>query len=391
MLTFRENCIKCLFMTKTCYDIFVVGSGPVGSFTAFRLADKGFNVCLVDQKSKNGDGVVCAGVISKKTFKKYDLPTESILSRIDSFTFISPLGQRLEYTHPDIFAYVVDRSLFDQNLHNQARRFGVQIKLSTKVKKIEEDGQYYKIYTNKKIYSARAVVLATGINYSLQRQLGMGQPPNFLQGAQVEIPLSTLPSKIEIHLGREFAPGSFAWIVPLGNHCARVGLLVRSRSREYLKKMLEQRIGIPEIGNYIQKIKVKPIAFGPIKKSIRNRIIAVGEAAGQIKTTTGGGISFGLLCAEIAVEALNKSLKNGNPLVDYETHWRTALRPELEIGTQVRKIAIQLNDRAIERLFTFVKNNHFWVRLLLPKINFDFHSDLLFYCLKSFDSVLKWS
>jgi len=87
------------------YDVVVVGAGPVGSYTAYRLADYGLSVCLIDKKKEIGKDVICAGVISKRAFKKFDLPGEAILSRIDSATFFSPSGKRLEYNSNDVFGH----------------------------------------------------------------------------------------------------------------------------------------------------------------------------------------------------------------------------------------------------------------------------------------------
>ncbi|MEO0142767.1 MAG: hypothetical protein ABIL15_05375, partial [candidate division WOR-3 bacterium] len=239
------------------------------------------------------------------------------------------------------------------------------------------------------IYYARSVVIATGIDYNLQVQTGLGKPDKFLHGAQIELPLSLDNSRIEIHLSQKFAPGSFGWIVPSGKNWARVGLLVDNQPRLYLKRMLEERIDGCAICNLKKELKTKLIANGPIKRSVKGRIIAVGEAAGQIKTTTGGGISFGLLCSEIAVDKMTRVLKGKGKLEDYEMTWRSILKPEFDIGREIRLISHKLSDEALERLFSFVKKNRFWVKFLLPKINFDFHSDLLSFCLRSFSLVLR--
>lgn len=376
-------------MRKKCYDVFVIGGGPIGIYTAYQLANRGFKVCLAEKKRSIGDGVICAGVVSKQVFENHNLPAESILSRIDSFVFVSPSGEKLGYIHPDIFAYVINRKIFDQGLARLARRFGVSFKLSSFIKKIEEDGRYYKIYTDRNFHYTRAVVIATGVNYQLQEKIGMGKPNSFFEGAQIELSLSTNPSTIEIHLGQKFAPGSFGWIAPIDRNYARVGVLVEKNGKDYLLNMLTERIGLLNSDIKLGQLKTKPIAYGPIKRSVRGRVIAVGEAAGQVKTTTGGGISYGLLCSEIAADRLSRVLKNGSGLVDYEMLWRSALQSEFDIGMEVRRIAQRLSDETIEKLFQFVKKNRFWVKLLLPKINFDFHSDMLSYCLKSFNIVLK--
>lgn len=369
------------------FDVVIVGAGPIGSYTAYQLADKGFAVCLLDKKERIGENVICAGVIGKEAFKKYDLPSDSILSRIDSFTFISPWGQRLEYYHPDVFAYVVSRKRFDKGLFKLAQRFGVSAHLNQRVTKIVEAANYNTVVCGKNVYQGKFVVLATGVEYALQTKMGMGSPPQFLFGSQIELPKPINPSNIEIHLGQHFAPGSFGWIVPVNHKFSKIGVIVAQRGKHWLLQMLKDRfnVGIKQDG-----VKIKPIAFGAIKKSVHNKILAVGEAAGQTKTTTGGGIFYGLLCSEIAVDKLHRSLKNNNnSLNDYEVAWQSALSSEFNIGMKLRKVAGSIDDETIERLFSFVKRNRFWVQLLLPRINFDYHSNMLFFCLESFRHLFR--
>ena len=108
-----------------------------------------------------------------------------------------------------------------------------------------------------------------------------------------------------------------------------------------------------------------------------------------MKTTTGGGIFYGFLCSEIAVDKLTGTLRDGKDLRDYEVTWHSALASELDIGVRLRKIASTLKNKDIENLFDFVKKHRFWVDLLVPRINFDYHSSFIYFCLKSFSSLLK--
>ena len=376
---------------KKPYDVIVVGAGPIGSYTAYQLADKGFDVCLLDEKKEIGKDVICAGVIGKEAFKRYDLPTESIVSRIDSISFISPQGQRLEYTPRDVLAYVVKREIFDKGLISLAHKCGVDVYLNRQVTDIKQSSKFYIVISKRAKFRGKAVVLATGINYDLHTKIGIGKPRKFLYGSQIEIPLSFSQSNIEIHTGKSFAPGSFGWIIPAGDNVSKVGVIVRRRGKKWLQRMLEKRIkfSVSKLKN--NELKVKPIAYGPIKRSVKGNILAVGEAAGQVKTTTGGGIFYGLLCSEIAVDRLTKTLRNGHNLQDYEVTWRSALISELDIGQHLRKIAARLDDEEIESLFSFVKKNRFWVQLLIPRINFDYHSNLIFFCIKSFGHLLGFT
>ena len=370
------------------YDVVVIGAGPVGSYTSYLLAQKGFKVCLMDKKKKIGEGTICAGVIGKKAFLRYDLPVDSIVSEIDSISFFSPSGQKLEYEPEEVFAYVVDRDILDHRLFLKAKKIGVDTYLKHRVNDISGVSPFYSVKSGSITYQAKAVVIATGVDCRLHAKAGLGQPREYLYGSQIDLPVSRSPSRIEVHIGRDFAPGSFGWLIPYRGNLSRVGVLLARRGKTWLKKLVEQRLGTADKID-MKDIQLKPIAYGPIKKSAHGGILAVGEAAGQVKTTTGGGIHYGLLCAEIAVDKLTGTLTYGYSLNDYDVAWRSALVAELDIGMNLRSIAAKLSDHDIDNLFSFVKQNRFWVELLVPRIDFDYHSDVIYFCMKSFGHLLK--
>ncbi|MBE0434119.1 NAD(P)/FAD-dependent oxidoreductase [candidate division WOR-3 bacterium] len=373
---------------KRRYDIVVVGAGPVGSYTAYLLAQKSFKVGIVEKKDGVGDGVLCTGVIGTKAFDRFDLPGESVVTKIDSAVFFSPSGQKLLYEPNEVFACVVDRDVFDQRLLRKAVESGVDAFFRHRVSDIEYNGSYCSVKTRGSVYHARAVVVATGVDYCLHDRLGFGRPDGFLYGSQVDLSVPSLPSRVEVHIGQDFAPGSFGWIVPFRNGSSRIGVIVQKEGKVWLRNLIAKRVGkIPPV--QACDIRVKPIACGPVKRSSKDRVLVVGEAAGQVKTTTGGGIYYGLLCAEIAADCIEKNLRSGCRLDDYEVAWRSALAAELDIGRNLRSLALKLSDQDIERLFTFAKQNRFWVELLIPRIDFDYHSDVIFYCMKSFSHLLQ--
>ncbi|GAF84789.1 unnamed protein product, partial [marine sediment metagenome] len=105
----------------------------------------------------------------------------------------------------------------------------------------------------------------------------------------------------------------------------------------------------------------------------------VGNAAGQVKPTTGGGIYFGLLCAEIAVNTLHRGLANDDlsarRLAGYERGWRRKLGRELEIDYYARKFYQRLSDQQIDRIFDIIKSHGIDEALLKAKdLSFDWHS-----------------
>ena len=148
---------------------------------------------------------------------------------------------------------------------------------------------------------ARACVLACGANYRFNRQLGLGVPRAFVQSAQLEQPFDG-PDGVEVHLGREVAPGGFAWLVPFerdGRPHARLGLMCRlARAR---RASGSSRRGcapgsMPAASWPEPRLKILPL--GPVSRTYGTRLLAVGDAAGLVKPTTGGGIYYSLISGQ---------------------------------------------------------------------------------------------
>ncbi|MDI6814873.1 MAG: hypothetical protein QMC90_02150, partial [Dehalococcoidales bacterium] len=112
------------------------------------------------------------------------------------------------------------------------------------------------------------------------------------------------------------------------------------------------------------------------------RLVVVGGAAGQVKPTTGGGIYYGLLCADIAANNLHRALESGDlsarGLASYEREWRRKLRRELKIGYWARKFYERLSDRQIDWIFDIIKSNGIDEALLKAKdLSFDWHGEVV--------------
>jgi len=365
------------------YDVVVVGGGPIGSYTASQLAEQGFEVGLFEEDDEVGKDVICTGVIGTEAFKRFNLPQASIIREIKSITFFSPSFLTFDYTPPDTFAYVVDRGIFDSTILEWARDKGVEVHSGRQVHRIKINENMAEAEVGNEDSSqtvqTRVIVLATGIKYQLHKTLGLKPPPAFLQGVQVETEVKDL-SHTEIYMGSEVSPGSFAWAVPLNHQRARIGLLTRKRGAFYLNNFLKSRFK-ERINEPNPKILQKSIAHGPVQGSVNDRVLAVGEAAGQVKTTTGGGIYYGLLCSEIAAGVLKQSLHKGDlgyrQLVKYENLWKSKLGGEFRAGLWARKIMGKLSDQQIDNIFKFFREKAYVRRLLEKKVNFDYHSALI--------------
>jgi len=365
------------------YDVVVVGGGPIGSYTAYQLAELGFKVILIEEDDEVGKDIICTGVIGTEAFQRFNLPQRSIISEIKSITFFSPSLVAIDYAPCSTLAYVVDRSLFDKDILEQAKREGADVHLGRKVYGINTYEDFVEAEYRNKDYAgkirAKAVVIATGIKYQLHRSLGLGVPASFIQGAQTEIEARGI-SGTEIYIGKKISPGAFAWTVPLGNGRARIGVLSEKKGVFHLEEFLKKKFA-EKIKQENPHIVQKRIACGAAKRSVKDRIIVVGEAAGQVKTTTGGGIFYGLLCSEIAVDVLQECFSKGDlserRLVKYEKLWKSKLGKELRMGFWMRKVMKRLTDKQMDKIFEFIREKVSLREMLERKIKFDYHTSLI--------------
>jgi len=365
-------------------DVIIIGGGHAGLYTAYRLSQAGYQVLLFDQKKSIGERIVCTGIIGAEAFEKFDLPRDTILGKIRQVRFYSPSNAYFDYEPPQTLACVVDRTRFNQHLAQKAREKGAEIITGSRVEgiRVRSEGVSVRVATPdnpERTYEARVLVLATGVNYKLFEWVGLPAPKSFLYGAQIHIPFEG-EDWTSVYSGREVAPGAFAWVVPLDNGVARLGLLSEKNPAFYLKRLLDRlRPGWRDDFKE-SDIDLRPVVQTPLEESYADRVLVVGEAAGQIKTTTGGGIYYGLLGAEMAVETLRRAFQKNRFTTDllssYDRRWKKEIGEELRFGHYFRRLFAKLTDEQIEELFDRMIQEQI-LNLAHREAEFDWHKSLI--------------
>ena len=367
------------------YDVVVVGSGPAGSYVAYRLAEMGHRVVVVEQKKRVGEQVCCTGIISQRCVNSFAIDESIILRRANSAKLVSPSGRLLRVWRQETQACIIDRALFDVAMVRRARDKGAEYVLSSLVRGIEVNDDSVRVEAVRQgerlNFEARAVVIATGFGSSLAQGLGLGKVGDFVMGAQAEVEAIGL-DEVEVYFGKEVAPGFFAWLVPTSPPKALAGLMSRRSPELYLKKLIASLQAQGKIAPAEAEPIFRGISLKPLARTCGNRLMVVGDAAGQVKPTTGGGIYYGLLCADIAANNLHRALESDDlsakSLAGYEREWRKKLGWELRIGYWARKLYEHMSDAQIDRVFDIIKSRGIDKALLEAEdLSFDWHGEVV--------------
>lgn len=362
------------------YDAIIIGGGPAGSRVACRLAEKGHKVVVLEKRGRAGGKSACTGIVGTECVSTFEIPDNVILRKLNNATMFSPSGNSLHLYRETPQAAVLDRGAFDTVMAERALKAGAEYSFDTHVNDVtvQSDGVMVTADRRGKTLTirGRVAVIATGFNPGLLEKLGLGRYKDYAIGAQGEVEAPHI-GEVEVYFG-DMAPGFFTWLVPAGQDKVRAGLITRVNPGLYLKKWLAELQNAGRIVTADVPIRYGGIPLKPLSRTYGERLIAVGDAAGQVKPTSGGGIYYGLLSADIAADTLHEALDDDDlsarRLAKYERGWRKKLGGELRTGYWARKLFERLGNRRIDRLFQMVKSQGIDEALLKAKdVSFDWH------------------
>lgn len=365
-------------------DVVVIGGGPAGLRTSAALAQAGLRVVLAEEHVEVGEPRHCTGIVGKASFDLMRLPKEVIQHQLRSAIAISPQGARARLSRRRIQAYVVDRAALDQRLFRQAVVSGAQPLIGHRCVSVcvTTGGVSADLVSSQGVprtLVASVLVIATGAQYRLHRQVGLASPRSFLASSQTEVQIDGA-EETELYFGRDIAEGSFAWMVPLSNHVARVGVTAAQHAPRYMERLLRSPWLAARVKAQLRPIRHRPIPIQSVESSVADRVVLVGDAAGQVKPMTGGGIYYSLLCADLAAQAIIRAFNavefSRSSLGWYEEQWRKAIDFELKAGWYLRQLLSKLEDAELEALIAWIKHPHV-SRLIQLHANFDWHARLI--------------
>jgi len=369
-------------------DVVIIGGGPGGLSAARHLAAGGWSVTVFEEHADIGLPVHCTGVLAEDAIRDLAVAPDVVLNVLSTVKFVAPAGHSFEYTTATTEAVVIDRAAFDAALSGKAVAAGARLVRGQRVIGVEPVASGVQLtFADHDPVRARAAVLACGANYAFQKRLGLGMPSTFLQSAQLELPAER-PGDVEIHFGSEIAPKGFAWAVPVrrpSGTFARIGLMADGDVGVFFSRMLErvrERWGVaqPDVAP-----RRRMLPLGSVGRSYADRVVAVGDAAGLVKPTTGGGIYYSVVSGEIAAEVLGAQLAKGDlsesALKEYERRWRRRFQSEFSAQLALRSVAQNMRDADIDALFSLATTDGI-LPLVRQTARFNKHRDFILALLK---------
>jgi len=344
------------------YDVAVVGAGPVGSTVARYIADEGYDVVMFERKRAVGIPLQCAGLLGKRIKDTNILPQQYILNKVYGAYLHSPSDNILKVSRKDPEAYVIDRVGYDKFLSEQAIDSGVELLLNHKVNSLNiKTGEVLVSNTNQS-FKAEIVIGADGHSSCVSEKFNpqsksvmAAQYLMDMRGDVFDI------DNVHLYANANISPG-FLWIIPITKSLVRIGLFA-NMDYNGLNRVLKEFIQSDDLYKHAKIIK-KYHGFipnyDPKKNLVNDRAILLGDAASQVKPTTGGGLMIGFECAKMASTTILRALQleDQSILKEYENSHKKRFKSELRVQSEVQKIFGSLTNKDLDEMFLKLKEGN---------------------------------
>jgi geranylgeranyl reductase family protein len=299
------------------FDAVVVGAGPGGSTAAHLLAREGAAVLLLDRATFPRDKP-CGGGLTGRAVRLLPCAVDPVVEdQIELIDVRLNYRWRFEREARAPIALMTQRRLLDSYLLDRAAEAGVDVRDGTKVTDVREGG----VVADGREISARAVIVADGVNGGTARTLGLGGDVTHAVALEGNAPYPSRRYRGRMVVEFGTVPGGYAWVFPKGDH-VNVGVggweAEGPRLREHLARLCSEH-GVDE-GTLTGLRGFRLPMRGSENKIAHGSVALVGDAAGLVDPFSGDGMYEALVSARLAAAAVQDLLSGDAPdLGGYQT------------------------------------------------------------------------
>ncbi|TFG16377.1 MAG: NAD(P)/FAD-dependent oxidoreductase [Promethearchaeota archaeon] len=333
-------------------DVCIIGGNIAGSYLAYNIASNGLSVVVVEQNRIPGVPMQCAGIVSQRLTNIVDIDPSIIINRVDTAWLISENGKKVSVSIRDN-PYILDRVKLDQYFYHKAENIGVKYLLGEKFSKYEihtKNGiEIVQITTKKRTINAQMIVGCDGPNSLVAKLHGIEH--KLIPAMQIRAFFPQPHNSVRMYFKKKWK-NLFGWVIPEGNGICRIGLGCKYNLRTSFQGFItDLNITKSEI---IEKFGGQ-ILIGYPKKIAFHRAILLGDAAGMVKATTGGGINTLLKASKTAKEVILEAFsRNDFTKRFFITHYQHSseirrLKMNILLHYFVRVIMLSLTQEEYEQ------------------------------------------
>ncbi|MEM0149629.1 MAG: NAD(P)/FAD-dependent oxidoreductase [Candidatus Micrarchaeaceae archaeon] len=335
-------------------SICIIGAGVIGLVLAKALATSGIDTDVYESKTNVSDGAEKAsGIVSKVGLEHIGIAYKgSVINQLRG-AIIHSNKERLVIEAKDTKAYVIDRGKYVEECLSEAKRAGAEIYMHTRFSQTD-------ILRLKNQYDV--VVGADGAVSTVANTFGFPPINSYVLTYKAEYADAAIGESdiVELFFDNSLTHNFFGWAVPYGPHVVELGLGVDSKYKKNSNAVFDGFKSKPIIADMLSAAKFMSghasiIPLDVRQKTVKDNVLLVGDAAGQTKATTGGGIVFGSGCATIAADSIIKYIKRGDPLRGYERSWRKKYGFEIMLHKKIHSLYSSPNPARMDTILRIVK------------------------------------
>ena len=333
--------------------ISVVGAGSSGLIAARRLGELGFEATVYDQKPVLGEPVRASGILSLTGLKSLGINYSGCITNVLHGANIHSDGKIMSVMSKDAIANVLDRKRLNDACMEQAEAAGAKVITGRRISGDRLDE-----------LSGRGIVVgADGAISSVARHFGLGETGRLALTYKAEFDVEAPDSRVvDLFFDSEEYAGLFAWLCPNKKDLLEVGVGICSGNRnaksafdrfiktDYVKGLVGGRRPVTEGASII------PMSLRSSIADDKRQVVLVGDAAGQVKPTTGGGIIFGGNGALMAADTISRYINGDARLSDYERDFKKKYGLDIKLHSLINRFYSSLGPSAIGNIIVILNS-----------------------------------